>query len=73
MPMTVSQLVNELRKIPNQGANIQVRSTVAATAANINTVTQTTSATQTFAPDGNSAEFGKNGPAAGPGVVLLSQ
>ncbi len=72
MPMTVSQLMNELRKVPNHGANIQVRSTAAAGVANIGTVTQTSPATQTHPPHVG-AEFGKNGPAAGAGVVLLSE
>lgn len=73
MAMTVSQLINALQQIPNQKANIQVRSTLANTAADIGTVTQSTAATQTFAPDAPAAEFGDNGPAVNPGVVLLAQ
>jgi hypothetical protein len=73
MAMTVSQLILALQAIPNQKANIQVRSTLAATAADIGTVTQSTPATQTNAPDAPGAEFGKNGPAVSPGVVLLAQ
>jgi len=70
--MTVAQLVLQLRAIPNQGANIQVKSTLAATAADIGTVTQSTAATQTNPPHAG-AEYGKNGPAYGAGVVLLAQ
>ncbi len=72
MAMTVAQLILQLRAIPNQGANIQVRSTLAATAADIGTVTQTTPATQTHPPHAG-AQFGANGPAVGSGVVLLAQ
>lgn len=73
MAKTVAQLIVELQRIPNQKANVQVKSTLAATAADLGTVTQSTAATQTFAPDAPNAEFGKNGPAVSPGVVLLAQ
>jgi hypothetical protein len=70
--MTVSQLIGALQALPNQQANVQVQSTLAAGVANIGTVTQTTPATGTFPPHSD-AKYGTNGPAHGAGVVLLAQ